>query len=916
MSGLKGIGLQFKETMRGWVGIGAQYYVDGRAEDSKAFPAARIDAKIVIDDMETFFDVSGHTARLEGSFTFKPLGGKFVMEDGEFHLFTIDPDSDVCQMTYSFRFTAANGNKYYFFGHKDLKKKGSGFHPVDDMTTLFTDIYKGPDKNSPLYGKGQLFFHLRDSIALLTSMKVTGTTSRRQRIKAKIAFMDFAWGAIRREYLRAIELLYKTEYENLVLSGKLLRNGKSQNFFLVSGTHDKDFPWGDGETFWDVLLVIENSPNKYKRYAITDRSLVGLKLFVEEGTFEYKGPIYEVTDGYATSFTDIKSMNAQNLVKTNADFSIRFRAERCDVTPFPFPVANNVLAKMSDHLKWALRSILPAEYELGISITPHTVTDIDGSLNIGTAKYVIDKSTTFGEAEISTFRNIKKPPMLYGYICAISPGERTARVQIHSSTLRNERQNLFIDQMDALLGAFISRVASKEMLMEGGNITIRDLSSRPDASDDEAPPLVKLGDPLLEVNNDHYQTANFQRRIIEVEDSSGGKCLALEEDMDLKRLLEAIDSSKQATVACIKNRHDKIAALNAVLDITGFKSIVANRWNESGKPKDQFSIVIKPNFMFAYNVCDHSTYTDPKLVEHLMRILRNEGYENIAVVEAQSTYGEFFDKRSVREVAKYLGFSVNGRKGYKVIDLTLDQNVSEHLGPHLGFHPVPVTWKNADFRISFAKNKTHSFAYYTLTLKNIYGALAKANKYLEYHCLRDIYYTTMEYLKAFPIHYGLIDAYLSADGPFGIFADAQGNPTKTIIGGEDLVAVDWVGAMKMGLHPEISEYMKLAIKTFGKPKINLIGDSNPYRPWLNVPVELIWFTTHRLDKHYSFGRLIFMSLAYMDEKQFTYKFHSRFLEEARKAVKPIQTAVFMQAGGKRTLANKLFNRFETWLGSH
>jgi hypothetical protein len=95
---------------------------------------------------------------------------------------------------------------------------------------------------------------------------------------------------------------------------------------------------------------------------------------------------------------------------------------------------------------------------------------------------------------------------------------------------------------------------------------------------------------------------------------------------------------------------------------------------------------------------------------------------------------------------------------------------------------------------------------------------------------RGIYQTTIEYLAAFPVDYGLIDGYLSADGPFGIFADPRPNPTKTLIGAADLVAVDWVGATKMGIDPMISPYVKYAVGRFGKPRIDLVGDSTPYWP--------------------------------------------------------------------------------------
>jgi hypothetical protein len=54
----------------------------------------------------------------------------------------------------------------------------------------------------------------------------------------------------------------------------------------------------------------------------------------------------------------------------------------------------------------------------------------------------------------------------------------------------------------------------------------------------------------------------------------------------------------------------------------------------------------------------------------------------------------------------------------------------------------------------------------------------------------------------------------------------------------------------------------------------------------------------------------------MDESHFTHKSKDVFMKAARKAMKPLQTVFFLQAGGERTIANKLVNRFFTWLGSH
>ncbi len=915
MGDLEGLQIKFKESMSGWLGKDQTDFKEGAARGRENETPIKIKTKIKTADLAHFLNVSDHSARLTGTVSYGPLGGKFDIRDGIFNLFSVDPFTGRRRMIYAFRFTANDDQTYFFHGFKDIKDD-EGFDLIEDMTTLFTRIYAGPDETAPIYAAGILTFKLTDSLKLMSSMSVTGTDNPWRKLQAQTAFFSFIYGSVRNVYLRKINPFYDTSYQNLVLSGEVdSDNDGRTEFFLVSGFHDHDFPWGDGEIFSDILLVIGDKNRGYKKYCLTARILEGLKLDVKRGRYRYQGPLYELTDHYATSFTQMNNPT-EGLLERRADIEIEFEARPYNTTPLPFQTADNMLADLATALKNVLENILPSIHLLGIFITPHTVTVKQGRIKVtGDAAehtYTIEPSSTFGEAERSTLKNIKEPTMLYGYICALCPEARTARVQIHSNSMRNEPEYWVKDQLDALLGSFISHTASKEMLMENNTILVRDIG--PEARSALGGPTCfqKLGRPLLEVNNDHFPTAVFQRRIIEVLDPSGETCLALEEDMEPLRL-EAVNSGRVATVAAIKN-DDKFTALEEVLNRTGFWDRLKNKYDRAAN-KDDFSIVVKPNFMFAYNKHDHSTYTDPKLVEHLVGLLRDRGdYQKVVVAEAQSTYGEYFTKRSVREVAEYLGYDLTENKGYKVVDLTLDSSEQEHLGAHLGRHPVPLTWKNADFRISFAKNKTHAYAYYTLTLKNIYGALSLANKFKEYHCDRDIYHTTIEYLKAYPVDFGLIDAYLSADGPFGIFADSDPNTTQTIIGGDDLVAVDWVGASKMGLDPTISQYMRLAVQALGKPRINFIGDSNPYKPWLNVPMVLTLFTHYGLDASHYFGNLIYMSAAYMDESHFEVKDRDFFIQAARAALDPIKKAVFLLPEGERTVANRLLGRFLTWLG--
>ena len=874
-STLDGLGLAFQETMAGTIG---------------ADRPLRFDVEVRIPDLGDFLRQPEHRAGMTGRVTCPEAGGSAPISDGRFQLFVVDAPTGMRQMRYFFRFPAAGGRTYCLSGHKDLRDD-PGLDVIEDLTCLHTEVHAGPDETAPVYGAGDLHFALKDLPALAGSLRVAGAHGWSEEIAARLAFASFAWGAVRDEYLSKLRLFYDTRYENLALAGAL-RGGSP--FFLVSGVHDKGFPWGDGELFWDVLLAIGNGHGAYRRYAITDRVLDGLRLDLERGIYRYSGPLFAIQNGYAASFSEMRKPDPR-LSEVWAEIDIDFHATALDAVPFPFPLVKPRLRHIASQLQRQIRAALPGENPLGIFITPHQVAVRSGAIRLGEELQQIEPGRSGGEAERGTFRNVKEPTLLYGYLCALRPEAQTARVQIAARALRNERQLWTKDRLDAAIGAVVERSSAADMRIANGALSVSRL----------AQPLRKIGNPILEVNNDHFPTAVFQRRIVEVEDGSGARALALEEDMRLMHL-EAIGCNRRTTVAAIRG-DDPLDALERVLEATGFDALLDAKLRASGKTRAQFQIVIKPNFMFAYDRRDRSTYTDPQLVDHLARHLRARGFASIFVVEAQSTYGEYFDNRSVREMADYLGYDEG--VGYRVVDMTLDAVEQRDLGPHLGVHPVSRAWRTADFRISFAKNKTHAYAVYSLTLKNIYGALPLANKFREYHCRRGIYNTAIEYLTAFPVDFGLIDAWLSADGPFGVFADPAPNQTQTILGGEDLVAVDWVGASKMGIDPLLSPYMQLAVARFGKPDIEFVGDANPYRPWLNVPPVVTLAAHHGMDAEYCFGNLLYSVAAQMDETHFHHKSRAWYVKLLRYLTVPLRRAFFLRAGEERSAAN----RFLSWL---
>ena len=345
------------------------------------------------------------------------------------------------------------------------------------------------------------------------------------------------------------------------------------------------------------------------------------------------------------------------------------------------------------------------------------------------------------------------------------------------------------------------------------------------------------------------------------------------------------------TTVVVRRGEDKFALLDQVVTESGFWDVLERRFAASGKSKPDFRVVIKPNFMFMHSKRDISSYTDPALVEALVDRIVACGFTNVTLVEAQSVYGNYYQNREVLKVAAYVGYSTN--KNYRIVDLTQEM-VPFDYGGRFGRHFVGPTWRDADFRISFAKNKTHLFCHYTLTLKNIYGTLPMQDKLREYHGKREYDWPTIESMKHFPVHFGLIDAFWSADGEFGVFADPKPNHTKTMIAGENLIAVDWVGAKKMGLDPDapgVGRFLPLAVEAFGRPeRIDWIGDQSVYQPWTNVSGVLLK-SLDLMEEAEAFTVWIFGCLSAQDA-YFKYRLTARPGLVIRKLLAPLKRLLF------------------------
>ena len=926
-------GIRFKEDMDGYVGENIKDFRDGEDYGKRYKNTVKIEGEIEVDSVDEFIQVSSHEAEFRGKFYCESLGGKasMVIENGRFNLFSIDSDTGHRNMKYSFNFNTPGGKQYYFYGCKDIFND-KVCDLIEDMTTLFTRIYEGKDSSGKLYGSGIMYFRIKDITSIVNMIKsseVIGTDDLLEKINTIGKFLGFFIGETWKTYAPGPRFFYKTNYENLVLSGKLRENGenKTREFFFFSGEHNKGFPWGDEETMSDVALLISDGNGDYIRFGITKRSLQGfLNVDLKGNKYTYIGELYQINEGHSLSFSEINSYKAGgNIEKVTAEINLELDAqaqERVDVT---FKLIEDFEKIIPDKFKDMVTEIL-----LGYFAEPYKVKVTKGSIKItsstGETVYSTDQKGTFGEGELGKINNLKEPTMWYNYLCGIDPKAQTLYLKMDYGTLRDEREWYIKDLFDKKLGEIFKRDIKKNLILK------KTFEKNP-----SVPAVVK--DNLLTLVNDHYPTAVFLRRIVEIK-NNGKTFYGLEEHIDAINMAP-INSDKETTVAVftykdadkryvkppkigdekgrkvyekkvlnIYNDKEKFDVLDKVIAGSAFFEVLEKALAKSNKGKEDFSIIIKPNFMFVYSTSDKTTYTDPTLVEHLVQRIYEKGYRNIKIAEARSTLSVFFEGRDVKNVASYVGFKEGGK--YQIIDLSEDLEDYDY-GGKLGKHFVNKDWKSADFRVSFAKNKTHSYALYTLAIKNIYGALPMEFKFKAYHCdIGDIYKSTMDYIKHFPIHFGFVDGVTGADGPFGIFADPYPQLTMTIIGGEDIVAVDWVGASKMGIEPMISVYMQEAVKIFGKPRIRLTGNGELYKFWANTPRIASW-ASHNILDYYTFGYPVYYLLSESDPRFPAKPATSEILTMFRPKLKFMREIFFKEPGQLPSVFHQALNKlFLLW----
>ena len=328
---------------------------------------------------------------------------------------------------------------------------------------------------------------------------------------------------------------------------------------------------------------------------------------------------------------------------------------------------------------------------------------------------------------------------------------------------------------------------------------------------------------------------------------------------------------------------NKLDLMKRALHECKLKGILESALQKSGKEKNEFLVLIKPNLAMFFK--DTVTITDPELVECLVDLLFDYGFTKVALGEATNIFSKWLKHREIHHIAGKAGYKVipvddsasifkcvtPEDREYDFIDLHADA-IDCELPKYYSLYGLKISknWQQADFRISFPKNKTHEEYVYTLCLKNLLGALSDHRKHLFYHSRLKVQDVCFELHKQFPIHFNIIDAISSSHHNTGAQV-AQNIFTNTIIAGDNTILVDWVGALKMGIDPHLSPLNRKALKYEGLPEDDrIVGSLKPYENCEQVH-PLTFDVLLRLDKNAKVRDILWPATFENNDKLFQWK---------------------------------------------
>jgi hypothetical protein len=297
------------------------------------------------------------------------------------------------------------------------------------------------------------------------------------------------------------------------------------------------------------------------------------------------------------------------------------------------------------------------------------------------------------------------------------------------------------------------------------------------------------------------------------------------------RVAHPLGSGGRVWVERGQTAEDKLLLFRQLLEKSGLAAWLLERARALGKELGTLRVAIKPTFMMGYHRRDRSNITDPTLLDELARYLHACGCSGVAVVESPNIYDWFYQNRTVHDVARYFGIA---SPYFRLVDLGAEQ-VPHSYARGLAQYTVGRTWKEADFRITFGKMRSHPIELAHLTVGNAewLGTRCDQFVFVERQAQRET--AVMMLLDEFPPHFALLDAYdRAADGLVGVMGCQRPKSPRRLYAGRDALAVDQVAGRHLGIqNPRESSLLRAALHWFGESAapVHVVGCDEPIADW-------------------------------------------------------------------------------------
>ena len=150
-------------------------------------------------------------------------------------------------------------------------------------------------------------------------------------------------------------------------------------------------------------------------------------------------------------------------------------------------------------------------------------------------------------------------------------------------------------------------------------------------------------------------------------------------------------------------------------------------------------------------------------------------------------------------------------------------------------YTIAKTWRDADFRISFPKLRSHPIEMALLCVGNIEWVGGRCDEYLFLERQADRATAVMMLLNDFPPHFGIIDAFENIpDGLVGVMGCRKPMHPMRFYAGADALAVDTVALRHIGVEQfESSSLLRSTAQWFGGAtnRIEVVGEDSSIESW-------------------------------------------------------------------------------------